>query len=72
MQDSRLPGRRAHDGRLGYTYDAFCYHPQIPELIEALPGLPEVTVVVDHLCGPLGVGPYKDRRAEILGSWRGR
>jgi predicted TIM-barrel fold metal-dependent hydrolase len=57
-------------GRLGYTYDAFCYHPQMPELIEALGACPDVTVVVNHLCGPVGVGPYKDRRAEIMPWWR--
>ena len=31
---------------------------------------PDVTIVANHLMGPLGVGPYKDRRAEILATWR--
>jgi L-fuconolactonase len=57
---------------MGYTYDAFCYHPQIPDLVEAMRACPDVTVVVDHLCGPIGVGPYKDRRAEIMPVWRQR
>lgn len=70
MKDERyLTGVRTL-GRLGYTYDAFCYHPQIPELIEALQSAPDVTVVVNHLCGPIGVGPYKDRRDEIMPWWR--
>jgi len=57
-------------GDLGYTYDAFCYHPQMPELIEVAKAAPDVTIVVDHLSGPLGVGPYKGRRGEILAWWR--
>jgi predicted TIM-barrel fold metal-dependent hydrolase len=72
MEDARyLAGVRTL-GRMGYTYDAFCYHPQIPDLVEAMRACPDVTVVVDHLCGPIGVGPYKDRRAEIMPVWRQR
>jgi predicted TIM-barrel fold metal-dependent hydrolase len=72
MKDARyLAGVRTL-GRMGYTYDAFCYHPQIPDLVEAMRACPDVTVVVDHLCGPIGVGPYKDRRAEIMPVWRQR
>jgi len=57
-------------GQLGYTYDAFCFHPQIPEFVEVARACPDVTIVANHLMGPLGVGPYKDRRAEILATWR--
>lgn len=70
MSDSAFRAGLRTLGRMGLTYDAFCYHPQLPALIDALAAVPEVTVVVDHLCGPLGVGPYKDRRAEILAYWR--
>jgi predicted TIM-barrel fold metal-dependent hydrolase len=57
-------------GALGYTYDAFCYYHQIPELVEVAHACPDVTFVANHLLGPIGVGPYKDRRAEILAEWR--
>ena len=72
MQDPRyLEGVRTV-GRLGYSYDTMCYHPQIPELVEVARACPDVTIVANHLCGPLGVGPYRDRRAEILAWWRAR
>jgi L-fuconolactonase len=29
-----------------------------------------VTVILDHLGGPLGIGPYEGRRAEVLTAWR--
>jgi predicted TIM-barrel fold metal-dependent hydrolase len=57
-------------GALGYTYDAFCFHPQMPQLVEVARACPDVTIVANHLLGPLGVGPYKDRRSEILAEWR--
>ena len=70
MQDERYLTGLRKVAELGYTYDAFCYHPQLPELIEVARAVPEVTMVVDHLCGPLGVGPFKDQRAEVLAFWR--
>ncbi len=59
-------------GRMGYSFDTMVYHPQIPELIAVARACPEVTIVANHLCAPLGVGPYRDRRAEILAWWRER
>ncbi len=53
-------------GRMGLTYDAWLYHPQIPELVELARAVPETTIVLDHLGAPLGIGPYRDRRTEIL------
>lgn len=63
-----------HDGlavlaRLGLSFDAWLYHPQIPELTAAARAVPELTVVLDHLGGPLGVGPYTDRQ-RVRDDWR--
>ncbi|MFN0090273.1 MAG: amidohydrolase family protein [Acidimicrobiales bacterium] len=70
MQDERYLAGVRKVGALGYTYDAFCYHPQIPELVEVARACPDVTIVADHLCGPIGVGPFKDKRVEVLAAWR--
>ncbi len=55
---------------LGLTYDAWMYHPQLPELAELARAYPESTIVLDHLGGPIGIGPYAGRRSEILAWWR--
>ena len=55
----------AHD----LVFDAWLYHPQIPELTALARGAPDVTFVLDHLGGILGVGPYEGRRDEILSTW---
>jgi len=70
MEDETYRAGVRKVGALGYTYDAFCFHPQMPQLVEVARACPDVTIVANHLLGPLGVGPYKDRRSEILAEWR--
>lgn len=57
-------------GRAGLTFDAWLYHPQLGELVDLARAHDEVTIVLDHIGGPLGVGPYADRRDEVLTEWR--
>lgn len=57
-------------GERGFSFDAWLYHPQIPELTALARAVPECTFVLDHLGGMLGTGPYEGRRAEILEQWR--
>jgi predicted TIM-barrel fold metal-dependent hydrolase len=54
----------------GLSFDAWLYHPQIPELTALARAVPEGTFVLDHLGGLLGVGPYEGQRDEILAQWR--
>jgi predicted TIM-barrel fold metal-dependent hydrolase len=39
--------------------------------VELARALPEVPIILDHLGGPVGVGPYAGRRDEILEWWTG-
>jgi L-fuconolactonase len=57
-------------GAAGHSFDAWLYHPQLPELVELCRAVPETPVVLDHLGGPLGIGPYAGRRDEVLAGWR--
>jgi L-fuconolactonase len=57
-------------GRAGLSFDAWLYHPQLPELAALARDHEGVTVVLDHLGGPLGIGPYAGRRDEVLAEWR--
>jgi len=52
------------------TFDAWLYHPQIRELTDLARAFPDTTIVLDHFGGPLGVGPYAGRRAEIFADWK--
>jgi L-fuconolactonase len=57
-------------GDRGLRFDAWLYHPQLPELVALAKARPDVPIVLDHLGGPLGIGPYAGRRDEVLAEWR--
>jgi len=56
--------------KLDLSFDAWVYHPQIPELADLARAFPEVTIVLDHIGGPLGIGPYADKREDVFALWR--
>jgi predicted TIM-barrel fold metal-dependent hydrolase len=55
--------------RYGLSFDAWLYHPQLPELVQLARAFPDVTIILDHIGGPLGVGPYKGKRDEVFSLW---
>ncbi len=57
-------------GAMGYSFDAWLYHPNLPELLDLVRAHPEVPVVLDHIGAPMGIGPYVGKRAEVLEEWR--
>ncbi|MBT6274283.1 MAG: amidohydrolase family protein [Chromatiales bacterium] len=58
-------------GKRSMTFDAWLYHPQIPELTDLARSFPDQPIVFDHFGGVIGIGPYADHRDEILDSWKG-
>ena len=56
--------------RFGLSFDAWLYHTQIPELTELARTFPGIPMVLDHVGGPLGIGPYQGRRDEVFTAWR--
>jgi predicted TIM-barrel fold metal-dependent hydrolase len=57
-------------GKLGLTFDSWHFHPQLPDLVDLARAFPDTTIIVDHVGGVLGVGPYAGRTAGILPAWR--
>jgi L-fuconolactonase len=56
--------------RYGLTLDVWVYHTQLDELYELARQTPDVTIVIDHFGGPLGVGPHAGKREEVRHAWR--
>ena len=56
----------------GLTFDMLCYHTQIPEAADLARAFPDTTFVLNHLGGPIGVGPYAGKADEVFADWRGR
>jgi L-fuconolactonase len=70
MGDATFRRGVARLAAMDLSFDAWLYHPQIPELTALARAVPDGSFVLDHLGGPLGIGPYEGRRAEILDRWR--
>lgn len=52
------------------SFDAWAFHHQLGEIVDLAQSFPETTIIVNHVGGPLGVGPYSNRRSEIFLEWR--
>lgn len=55
---------------LGLSFDSWQYHPQLPDAIDLARSFPDTNIILNHVGGVLGVGPYAGRRQEILAGWR--
>jgi predicted TIM-barrel fold metal-dependent hydrolase len=55
---------------LGLSFDAWLYHPQIPDLVDLAKAFPGTSIVLDHVGMPLGVGPYRGKRDEVFAEWK--
>src|SRR6202030_3331320 len=55
---------------LGLTFESWQYHPQLPDAIDLARAFPDTTIILNHVGGVLGVGPYSGRRQEILAGWK--
>jgi L-fuconolactonase len=56
--------------KLGLSFESWQYHPQLPDTIDLARSFPDTTIILNHVGGVLGVGPYRGHRQEILGAWQ--
>ena len=57
-------------GSRDMTFEAWCYHTQIPEVTDLARAFPDTTIILDHFGGPLGTGPYQENADEIFEIWK--
>ena len=69
LADSNFRRGFALLGKLNLSFDAWLYHPQLPELAALARAFPEVTIILNHIAAPLGVGPYAGKRDEVFQTW---
>ncbi len=53
----------------GYPLDIWVYQTQLDEIVNLGRRFPDLQIIVDHVGGPLGCGPYHDRRQEMFPAW---
>jgi len=54
----------------GLTFEAWCYHPQIPELTDLARAFPDTTIILDHFGGPIGISPYAGKEDQVFETWQ--
>src|SRR3954447_26414604 len=55
---------------LGLSFDAWLYHPQLADVIDLARAFPATPIVMGHVGGFLGYGPYRGRRGEEFAAWK--
>jgi predicted TIM-barrel fold metal-dependent hydrolase len=55
--------------RLGLSFDAWLYHPQIDEVADLARAFPDTRIVLNHVGGPIGIGTYAGRHKEVFPGW---
>jgi len=53
----------------GLSFDAWLFHTQIDELADLARAFPDTTIILDHVGGPLGIGPFEGRRDDVHAAW---
>ena len=52
------------------TLDTGCYHPQLMDMVAFVSALPNVTIILNHVGGPLTIGRYRNNPAETFAEWK--
>ena len=55
---------------LGLSFEAWQYHTQLIDVIDLARAFPETLILLDHVGGPVGIGPYAGRRDEVFAGWK--
>jgi L-fuconolactonase len=70
MLDSSFRAGFAYLQKYGLSFDAWLYYPQLSDLILLARAFPETVIVVNHVAGVLGAGPYAGKRDEVFQAWK--
>jgi predicted TIM-barrel fold metal-dependent hydrolase len=69
MADAKFRAGFKTLGRLGFSFDAWLYHPQIDEVTALARACPDTRIVLNHVGGPVGIGPYAGKHQEVFPGW---
>jgi len=72
LMDSRVREGFARLAPLGLSFDAWMYHTQLEDLVDLARAFPQTPIVLDHVGGAIGLGPYAGKRDEVFAEWSGK
>ncbi|WP_411288501.1 amidohydrolase family protein [Phenylobacterium sp.] len=56
--------------RRGLSLDIWVFHHQLAEVAALAAAVPDLTIILDHIGTPLGMGYYAGRQAEVFADWQ--
>jgi L-fuconolactonase len=56
----------------GLSFDAWLYHPQLPDLVDLAEAFPGTSIILNHAGGLIGVGDYARDRSHHTSLWKER
>jgi len=68
--DTKFREGFAQLAKLGLSFESWQYHPQLADAADLARAFPDTTIILNHVGGVLGVGPYAGHRQEIFGNWK--
>ena len=54
----------------GLSFDAWMYHTQLGDLADLAQAFPATPIVLNHVGGAIGIGPYAGRREAVFADWQ--
>ncbi len=70
MLDKRFREGFAKLAPLNLSFDAYCFHPQLGQLLDLVDRFPDTRVVVNHCGARIGEGPYAEHPQEVFAVWK--
>jgi L-fuconolactonase len=58
--------------KMELTLDLWAFFTQLGDVAQLCRDHPELTVIINHTGGPLGIGPYRGKHEEVFSEWRSR
>jgi predicted TIM-barrel fold metal-dependent hydrolase len=66
LADTKFREGVASVGRLNLSYDVSLYHTQIGEVADLASAFPDVSIVLNHVGGVLGLGSYRSKQDDVF------
>ncbi|MFC2065688.1 amidohydrolase family protein [Chloroflexota bacterium] len=70
MLDAKFREGFAYLHKYNLSFDSWLFHTQLMELVDLARSFPETTIIVNHVGGFLGIGPYAGKHEEVFQEWK--
>lgn len=70
LADPRVRAAMAVLNAKGLAFDAWLYHTQLADVAQLADAFPGMTIVLNHVGGPILGGPYASRRDVVFRDWK--